>query len=145
MFEQLAESLGVDLESPSMRRAEYLAEQNLDLLTALVKVRKDQGLTQKAVADRLGVSQANIAAFEKHGNDPKLSTIRRYAHAVGALVAHRVEADSGQLLDHRKDSWVSMHSAGALNVTGANFGQTRTGHQLMVVPEFRRTDFALSA
>ncbi|MGF6833988.1 DNA-binding XRE family transcriptional regulator [Paenarthrobacter sp. TE4293] len=144
MFEELAESLGLEIDSPSLQRAEYLADQDLDLLTALVAVRKERGLTQKVIAERLGVSQASIASFEKHGNDPKLSTIRKYAHAVGALVAHRVESDSGQLQDSRRAAWTPVHLGGALNVTEVNFGQTRPSRQMPVPASFKH-EFALGA
>lgn len=80
-------------EKPSIRRARILAENDLDLLFELVKLRKVHGLSQQDLAERLGVTQATIASFERHDNDPKLSTIRRYAHAVGALVHHVVEPD----------------------------------------------------
>ena len=146
MFEELADSLGLDVESPSMRRAEYLAEQHLELLTSLVRVRKEAGLTQQQVADRLGVTQANIASFERHGNDPKLSTIRKYAHAVGALISHKVEADSGQLTDHRRSEWIPLlKTENAFRVTELNFGNGRSGRQMFLAAESLRSDFALGA
>lgn len=147
MFDELAESLGLDLNSPEMLRADYLAEQHLDLLTALVQVRKEARLTQQQVADRLNVTQANVAAFERHGNDPKLSTIRKYAHAVGALISHKVESDTGQLLDERRSQWVPVTmSDTALNVTPLNFGNRRSGRQMfMAADSFRKSDFALGA
>lgn len=146
MFEELANSLGLDLDSPEMLRADYLADQHLDLLTSLVQVRKDAHLTQQQVADRLAVTQANIAAFERHGNDPKLSTIRKYANAVGALISHKVEADTGQLSDHRRSHWVTVTmSDTALNVTPVNFSKFPSGRQLFVASDSLRSDFALSA
>ncbi|MDN5558781.1 MAG: helix-turn-helix domain-containing protein [Ruaniaceae bacterium] len=42
------------------------------------------------MAKLLGVSQQAINKFERYDSDPKLSTIRRYANAVGVLVEHRV-------------------------------------------------------
>jgi transcriptional regulator with XRE-family HTH domain len=81
----------------AQRRAKELAKADYRLLFGLVQARRDRGLSQKDVADRLGVSQPAVAAFERQDSDPKLSTIRRYAHAVGVIVAHTVELDNGQL------------------------------------------------
>lgn len=70
--------------------AEQLAEADETLMYELVQARKAAKLSQRDVADLLGVKQSTIAAFERHDNDPKLSTIRRYAVAVGAAIQHRV-------------------------------------------------------
>ncbi|WP_146341314.1 helix-turn-helix domain-containing protein [Nesterenkonia sp. NBAIMH1] len=88
-----------------MRRSDYLTEANAKLLASLVQVRAARGLTQDDVAKRLGVTQPTIASFERMDSDPKLSTVRKYAHAVEALVRHVVEQDTGQLLDERQDEW----------------------------------------
>lgn len=80
----------------SQRRATELAKADYRLLSSLIRVRKDLSLSQQEVADRLGVTQPTVAAFERLDADPKLSTIRRYAHAVGAIVTHSVEIDQGQ-------------------------------------------------
>lgn len=102
----LDELLGLDPTSPEALRADLLAEHDQQLLDALVRVRKERGLSQAQVATVMGVKQPTIADFEAHDSNPTLARIRRYAHAVGALISHRVELDSGQLLDHRRDEWM---------------------------------------
>lgn len=102
----LHELLGVDPTSPESLRAEFLAENDRALLQALVHVRAENRLTQSEVAARMGVTQPTVADFESHDSNPTLSRIRRYAHAVGALISHRVELDSGQLLDDRRHEWM---------------------------------------
>lgn len=89
--------LGLDVNTASVRRAEALAEADHQLLRRLVQIRKEAGLTQQQVADLLGITQASVANFERYDNDPKLSSVRRYAHAVGALVTHIVEPDAGHV------------------------------------------------
>jgi DNA-binding XRE family transcriptional regulator len=89
----LANRLGIDLDSPEQRRAAELIRNDREFLAALVKVRKDRGLTQEDVAARLGVTQPTVAAFERQESDPKLSTLRRYAQAVEALVTYVVTTD----------------------------------------------------
>jgi len=122
--------LGVDLSSPSQRLALELAENDAYLIRNLVELRIQLGLNQQDVADRLGISQSTVSTFEGHDNDPKLSTIRRYAHAIGAIISHSVE-------DYRDgqagyDGW---QFAGA-SVTRGSFGN-RAGASTRVI----RTDW----
>jgi transcriptional regulator with XRE-family HTH domain len=95
----LAELLDTSTHSPDQRRATELARSDYQLKADLVAERLKAGLTQADVASRLGVTQPTIASFERHDSDPKLSTIRRYAHAIGALVGHSVRKDAGDLAD----------------------------------------------
>lgn len=98
-MESLEEILGFDPDSAEARRAQLLAANDRALLRELVRLRKEQGISQDAVGRMLGISQPSVAAFESHDANPKLSTIRRYAHAIGALVRHTVAQDVGQLTD----------------------------------------------
>ncbi|GAA4693941.1 Helix-turn-helix domain-containing protein [Promicromonospora umidemergens] len=82
------------LASPETALAEVLAQEDRSLLHTLVMRRRALGLSQSAVAERMGVSQAVVSLFERAGNDPHLSTVRRYARALGVLVRHRVDTDS---------------------------------------------------
>jgi DNA-binding XRE family transcriptional regulator len=95
-MDALAKLLDLDPNDPEIQRAQFLAEQDFQLLRKLVELRKRLGLTQTMVAERLGISQPTVAAFERYDSDPKLSTIRRYAQVVGLLVGHKVEVDLGQ-------------------------------------------------
>lgn len=76
-------------------RAKALALSDMRLLRALVDLRRSRGLTQAQVAEALGVSQQAVSAFEQLQADPRMSTVRQYAHAVGALIGHEVRLDSG--------------------------------------------------
>ncbi len=53
----------------------------------LVARRVSLGLTQTQVAARMGTSQSAVARVEAGGSDVRLSTIERYAAAVGHVVA----------------------------------------------------------
>lgn len=81
------------LASPEMALAEALANEDQHLLHALIILRRTLGLSQAVVAERMGVSQAAVSQFERVGTDPHLSTIRRYARAIGAMVHHKVDPD----------------------------------------------------
>ena len=91
--------------SAGHRRAKHLATADYRLILDLVRVRKARGLSQEDVAERLGISQQAVSKLERYDSDPKLSSLRRYAHAVEALVAHVVEADTGQL---DRGEWIAV-------------------------------------
>jgi len=74
-------------------RAEELVENDIDLLRRLVALREKHHLSQADVATRMGVTQPTVSSFERYDANPRLSTIRRYALAVDALVEHRVRDD----------------------------------------------------
>ena len=55
-----------------------------ELWLQLAEARHAAGLTQKQVAERLGVSQPQVARIEKEGYDAyTLTTLRRYVAALG--------------------------------------------------------------
>lgn len=85
---QFVDSLESDVaesfEDPQYRAAYEDGAERFDLIDRLVSMRKERKLTQKQVAERMGVGQSTIAGFENEGSDPRLSTIQRYARAVEA-------------------------------------------------------------
>lgn len=55
-----------------------------ELWLQLVEARLEARLTQEELAKKLGVSQAQVARYEKSGYDSyTLTTLRNYANAVG--------------------------------------------------------------
>jgi len=49
----------------------------------LKKIRKDAGLTQVQLAEKLGFSQFTIAAMETERTQPTIQTIRQYVKIFG--------------------------------------------------------------
>ena len=66
------------------------------LLEGLVRLRKEHKLSQQTVAERMGVSQPTVAAFERYDANPTVSSIIRYAMAVNALLDIKVVDDCGE-------------------------------------------------
>lgn len=64
-----------------------MAQRRKALASDLVARRVALGLTQTQVAARMGTSQSAIARVEAGAADVRLSTIERYAAAVGHVVA----------------------------------------------------------
>jgi ribosome-binding protein aMBF1 (putative translation factor) len=56
----------------------------------LRQAREKAGLTQEEVARRLRTKKSAISRIENHADDIRLSTLRRYADAVGANLQIRL-------------------------------------------------------
>jgi len=93
--------------------ATKLHKANNDLLWSLIQARQDAGYTQAELAEILGVTQPTVAKFESEDNDPRLSTITRYALAVGVKVSHQVECVDGT--QHVSDGWIPMTVDGGVS------------------------------
>lgn len=78
------------------RRADLLVDAKDRLLEDLVSLRKEHNLSQQTVAERMGVSQPTVAAFERYDANPTVSSIIRYAMAVNALLDIKVVDDCGE-------------------------------------------------
>jgi transcriptional regulator with XRE-family HTH domain len=65
---------------PGVREA---AERRHRVVRRLADVRQEQGLSQTVVAARMGTSQSVVARLESGTLDMRLSTLDRYAAALG--------------------------------------------------------------
>jgi len=63
-----------------------MARRRKDLSVALVHRRLEVGLSQTQVAARMGTSQSAVARLEAGEGDVRLSTLERYAAAVGLAI-----------------------------------------------------------
>jgi ribosome-binding protein aMBF1 (putative translation factor) len=71
---------------PAMVDAAFRAR---ELLSSLAERRRAMGLSQTVVAARMGTSQSALARIEAGESDPRISTVERYALALGDELAHR--------------------------------------------------------
>ena len=62
----------------------------------LVRARRDAGLSQTAIAARMGTSQSAVARLERGDADVRLSTLQRYAEALDRHVAFGVVERTGR-------------------------------------------------
>jgi transcriptional regulator with XRE-family HTH domain len=92
---ELHAAAGIDPNAPEYQLRKALARADSSLLNDLVRMRKDKGLTQQIVAERMNRDKSAVSNFERLGIDPHLSTIRRYAAAIGAAVTHQVKDVQG--------------------------------------------------
>jgi transcriptional regulator with XRE-family HTH domain len=66
------------------------ARRNRELLIALGKQRKRHRVPQKVVADAMGTSQSAVSELETMAADVKISTVERYAGALGFAVQYHL-------------------------------------------------------
>jgi predicted transcriptional regulator len=69
---------------------QVLADRRRELIEELVRGRLDSGMTQTEIAARMGTSQSAVARLESGDLDARLSTVERYAAAVGRTVNWQV-------------------------------------------------------
>ena len=80
-YRQWREKLWADPEYRAIYEEEAAKS---ELWLQLVEARQAAGLTQAEMAQRMGVSQAQVSRIEKHGYDAyTLTTLRRYVAALG--------------------------------------------------------------
>ncbi|MBV8993198.1 MAG: helix-turn-helix transcriptional regulator [Pseudonocardiales bacterium] len=60
------------------------------LISELVTTRKERGLTQTEIAAEMGTSQSAVARLERGDVDTRLSTLERYAAALGRTVDYQL-------------------------------------------------------
>jgi predicted transcriptional regulator len=69
---------------------EDLAGRRRELIDALVRARQACALSQTEIAARMGTSQSAVARLESGELDARLSTLERYAAALGHTVDWQV-------------------------------------------------------
>lgn len=71
------------LENPDVK-AEYDALQpEYDIIQAMIDARIKEGLTQKELSERTGITQADISRIENGTRNPSLEMVKRLANGLG--------------------------------------------------------------
>lgn len=73
-------------DNPDFPEMVQAALERRQLLRELAKRRAESGITQQVVAERMRTSQSAVARMEAGEVDARLSTVERYAAAVGQRV-----------------------------------------------------------
>lgn len=71
----------------------------VDCSEKLKALRKASGLTQKQVADRIGVTEGSISAYETASIAPSVDVFIRLALLFGVSIDYLVRLDAPKLLD----------------------------------------------
>ncbi|QXE87307.1 helix-turn-helix domain-containing protein [Geomonas nitrogeniifigens] len=87
-------TLANELKPPEFKEAWEASEDEFAALDILLSARKQAGLTQEEVANRMGISQPSLARVEgslgSHRHSPSLEMLRKYAAAVDCKLEIRL-------------------------------------------------------
>ena len=80
---------------PPLRRSRFpglenRGERRRELIEELVRLRQESELSQTEIAARMGTSQSAVARLESGELDARMSTLERYAAALGRTVDWQV-------------------------------------------------------
>ncbi len=113
---ELFREMGIDPSSPEVVAARDDARDASCLVGTLVGARQDAGLSQRDVAARMGTTQSAVSDIERTASDHRLSTLQRYARAVGARVQIRVSITSVQT-GWRDEGRITVRASGSQTVS----------------------------
>ncbi|KLP55708.1 transcriptional regulator [Enterobacter genomosp. O] len=65
-------------------------------IVSLNQLREELNVSQTELANAMGVKQPTVAKIEQPGNDPRLSTLKRYVSALGGELSIDVTLPNGK-------------------------------------------------
>ena len=80
---KLADLLAHHMKDPEFAAAYAVADADYQVIEEMIRARSEAGLTQEALAERMGTTQSAIARLEGGRLSPSVETLRRYAAGVG--------------------------------------------------------------
>lgn len=79
----------------SQARIKQMADE-LFIENQLALIREELEISQKELAEILGIKQPSLSAIENRGNDLKISTMKKYIEAMGGKLRIDVELPTGK-------------------------------------------------
>jgi len=79
----------------SQKRIKEMSDERIQE-TGLQMMREELKLSQKAVAELMGISQPAVTQLEQRGNELKIATLKRYIEAMGGKLSLNVELPTGK-------------------------------------------------
>ena len=80
-----------DYKTEQMKDTEFVKEYEsiqpeMDVIRAIVEARTSQNLTQKELAERTGINQADISKLENGTRTPSVNLLKRLADGMGMVL-----------------------------------------------------------
>lgn len=88
-MKNLNNMLSEQLKDEEFRKEYEAIQPEMDVIRAIVDARTSQNLTQKELAERTGISQADISKLENGTRNPSVNLLKRLADGMG--MALRIE------------------------------------------------------
>ena len=77
------------LKDPQFKAEYDKLQPEFALIEAVLKARKEQGLTQKEIAEKIGTKQSVISRLEKGGANPTVAFLKKLAKAFSSRLEIR--------------------------------------------------------
>lgn len=75
--------LNEQLQDPEFKKEWEDIQPEMDVIRAMMEARISQNLTQKELAERTGINQADISKLENGTRNPSLKLLKRLADGMG--------------------------------------------------------------
>lgn len=75
--------LSKQLENEEFKKEYEAIQLEMDVIRAIVDARTSQNLTQKELAERTGINQADISKLENGTRNPSINLLKRLADGMG--------------------------------------------------------------
>lgn len=79
----------------SQTRIQEMAD-SLLLESQLYRIREELNISQKELAETLGIKQPSLSAIENRGSELKISTMKKYVEGMGGKLRIDVELPTGK-------------------------------------------------
>jgi predicted transcriptional regulator len=77
------EHLKEQLKDPDFAREYNSLGPEYEIIRQIIKARSEQNITQKELADKIGIKQSNISRLESGSYNPSLDFLQRIAEGLG--------------------------------------------------------------
>ena len=74
------------LQNPEVAKAYEELQPELDVIRAIVNARTSKNLTQKELAERTGINQADISKLENGTRNPSINLLKRLADGMDMML-----------------------------------------------------------
>ena len=78
--------LSNQLKDEEFRKENEAIQPEMDVIRAIVEARTSQNLTQKELAERTGINQADISKLENGTRNPSVNLLKRLADGMGMVL-----------------------------------------------------------
>ena len=78
--------LAKQLQNEDFRKEYEAIQPEMDVIRAIVEARTSQNLTQKELAERTGINQADISKLENGTRNPSVNLLKRLADGMGMML-----------------------------------------------------------
>ena len=79
----LSAFLNEQMNNPEFAQEYNAVQPEMDAIRSMIKARKSQNLTQKELAERTGINQADISKLENGTRNPSVNLLKRLAEGMG--------------------------------------------------------------